>query len=163
MSITQACGEPEWYMKQENQRAFGDPYGTFADLNGVYTVTGLAQSSDDSNIITATVDGVAIQAGDLVFLKDQGDLSYTCGSSWSTDVTITENGETVSMRDIHTRLQRLESQVELWKSAAMTLAELNRELTGNEPMPRVRIHHEAMAKIEEDPISAYERAKKATK
>lgn len=128
MSTNMACGEPHWYMKKESDSCF-------AELTGVYG------ASNDS-FYSATIDGVAAQPGDLVMLKstdaplwvdpnplpDFGSCTLTGSFGYSNDVAIVEDGVTISMKDMHARLERLERQVEMWKSAAMTLKEINDEL-----------------------------------
>lgn len=199
MSTTQACGEPYWYMKQESDSFFGQKESTVADLNGIYTITGLAAPSNDGAVLKATIDGIAVEAGDLLCLKrtdaplwvdpnplptDLCSASFVGDFQYSNDVAIVEDGYTISMKDMHARLERLERQVELWKSAAMTLKEINDELqlaanedrnekqldfgkptTSNIPAQLIeglgRTVNECAAQI--DAISAYERAKKFTR
>lgn len=133
MSTVQACTEPDWFMKQMSDEAYGR---TFGDLNGVYTITNLAAPSDDSNILKATVDGVALQAGDAVFVMGQEGQTLSCAGggvmAWSDpseyDITLSVDDRTISFKDMYARIERLEQQVEMWKSAAMTLKEINDEI-----------------------------------
>jgi hypothetical protein len=155
MSTVQACTEPDWFMKQMSDEAYGR---TFGDLNGVYTVTNLAAPSDDSNILKATVDGIALQAGDAVYLTGQEGQTLSCAGggvmAWSDsseyDITLSVDNRTISFKEMDARVRRLEEQVEMWRSATITLKQINDELRPNKT-------------VEDDPIAAYERAKKATK
>lgn len=156
MSTVQACGEPAWFMKQENERVFGD-------LNGVHTITGLG-SPPEHPITKTELDGIMLQQGDTILLAGQGELTvgsdYAVGWSHPDQYDISlqaDAGHIISFKQMDERIRRLEEQVELWKSAAMTLKKINDEIR-----PRgSRI--QSFDEVLDDPITAYERAKKATK
>lgn len=159
MSTQQACGEPAWFTKQMNDEAFGVGRGVYGDLTGVYRPDAPVIGWE-VNDTQAPAAGITLLSGDNMSIAGRQDVEFlTCGGTsiigWSDpteyDITLSVDNRQISFKEMDQRITRLEAQVELWKSAAMTLKGINDELRASN-VPE-----------EDDPITAYERAKKATK